>query len=208
MYEENDVGSINEMIEVAHQEYSKDLKEFEKLLNDAEKPLYEGCKKFTKVSTLVKLYNLKVRRGWSDISFSELLKTLKEILHPTNEIPTSKNEYADATGCPEYGESRWKYGNSVNGGKRRFLEKLYDSPAWKLVDLRWPNFGSKPRNIHLALSMDGINPHGIDRLNAPLDNSSFGRPLFAEVHFKPEQDLLYQAHRYVLANTIYVQPYM
>ncbi|KAL0553997.1 hypothetical protein IC582_007902 [Cucumis melo] len=153
MYEENDVGSINEMIEVAHQEYSKDLKEFEKLLNDAEKPLYEGCKKFTKVSTLVKLYNLKVRRGWSDISFSELLKTLKEILHPTNEVPTSKyetkktlgaigmnyekihecpndcclyrNEYADATTCPEYGESRWKYDNNVNGGKRRFLEKLY-----------------------------------------------------------------------------------
>ncbi|KAL0553998.1 hypothetical protein IC582_007903 [Cucumis melo] len=43
---------------------------------------------------------------------------------------------------------------------------------------------------------------GIDRLNAPLDNSTFGRPLFAEVHFRPEQDLLYQAHRYVLANTI------
>ncbi|KAA0041019.1 uncharacterized protein E6C27_scaffold125G002470 [Cucumis melo var. makuwa] len=92
MYEENDVGSINEMIEVAHEEYSKDPNEFEKLLNDAEKPLYEGCKKFTKLSTLVKLYNLKLRYGWSDISFSELLKTLKEILPTSNEIPTSMYE--------------------------------------------------------------------------------------------------------------------
>ena len=64
MYEDKDVGSINEMIEIAHEEYSKDPNEFEKLLNDAEKPLYEGCKKFTKFSTLVKLYNLKVRYGW------------------------------------------------------------------------------------------------------------------------------------------------
>ncbi|XP_031744396.1 uncharacterized protein LOC116405026 [Cucumis sativus] len=62
-YEDNDVGSINEMIEVAHKEYSKDPNEFEKLLIDAEKPLFEGCKKFTKLSTLVKLYNLKVRYG-------------------------------------------------------------------------------------------------------------------------------------------------
>ncbi|KAA0068139.1 transposase [Cucumis melo var. makuwa] len=49
---------------------------------------------------------------------------------------------------------------------------------------------------------------GIDRLDASLDNSSFGRPLSAGVSFKPKQDLLYQAHRYVLANTIDVQPYI
>ncbi|KAL0546093.1 hypothetical protein IC582_015998 [Cucumis melo] len=49
---------------------------------------------------------------------------------------------------------------------------------------------------------------GIDRLDASLDNSSFGRPLSAGVSFKPKQDLLYQAHQYVLANTIDVQPYI
>ncbi|KAL0540763.1 hypothetical protein IC582_020777 [Cucumis melo] len=43
--EENDVGSVKEMIEVAHEEYLKDPNRFEKLLIDAEKPLYEGCKK-------------------------------------------------------------------------------------------------------------------------------------------------------------------
>ncbi|KAL0533399.1 hypothetical protein IC582_030238 [Cucumis melo] len=227
MYEENDVGSINEMIEVAHEEYSKDPNEFEKLLNDAEKSLYEGCKKFTKLSTLVKLYNLKVRYGWSDIRFSELLKTLKEILPTSNEIPTSmyeakktlgalgmsyekihachndcclyRKEHANATECLECGESRWKYANNANGGKKQIPGKVVwyfpsiprfkrlfrsidnaknliwhsnervidgklrhpaDSPAWKLIDLKWLDFGSEPRNIRLALSADGINPHG------------------------------------------------
>ncbi|KAA0033120.1 uncharacterized protein E6C27_scaffold269G002580 [Cucumis melo var. makuwa] len=53
--------------------------------------------------------------------------------------------------------------------------------------------------------LSGVDPVGlgIDRLDASLDNSSFGRPLSAG-----EQDLLYQAHRYVLANTIDVQPYI
>ncbi|KAL0548993.1 hypothetical protein IC582_013472 [Cucumis melo] len=58
--------------------------------------------------------------------------------------------------------------------------------------------------------LSGVDPVGlgIDRLDASLDNLSFGRPLSAGVSVKPEQDLLYQAHRYVLANTIDVQPYI
>ncbi|KAL4011360.1 hypothetical protein IC575_028417 [Cucumis melo] len=188
MYEENDVGSINEMIEVAHEEYSKKPNEFEKLLNDAEKPLYEGCKKFTKLSTLVKLYNLKVRYGWSDISFSELLKTLKEILPTSNEIPTSMYEAKKTLGALEmsYGKIHipgkvvwyfpaiplfkrlfrstdnaknliWHSNERVIDGK---LRHPADSLAWKLIDLKWPDFGFEPRNICLALSTDGINPHG------------------------------------------------
>ncbi|KAL0552266.1 hypothetical protein IC582_011374 [Cucumis melo] len=48
----------------------------------------------------------------------------------------------------------------------------------------------------------------IDRLDASLDNSSIGRPLSTGVFLKSEQDLLYQAHRYVLTNTIDLQPYI
>ncbi|KAA0047527.1 transposase [Cucumis melo var. makuwa] len=57
-------------------------------------------------------------------------------------------------------------------------------------------------------SEDIVRSKGIDRLDASLDNSSFGRPLSAGVSFELEQDLLYQAHRYVLANTIDMQPYI
>ncbi|CAL2275991.1 unnamed protein product [Prunus armeniaca] len=34
-----------------------------------------------------------------------------------------------------------------------------DSPSWKLVDDKWPEFGKKPRNLRLALSSNGFNPH-------------------------------------------------
>ncbi|CAL2238045.1 unnamed protein product [Prunus armeniaca] len=34
-----------------------------------------------------------------------------------------------------------------------------DSPSWKLIDDKWPEFGNEPRNLRLALSSDGFNPH-------------------------------------------------
>ncbi|KAA0059543.1 uncharacterized protein E6C27_scaffold518G00570 [Cucumis melo var. makuwa] len=159
MYEENDVGNIKEMVEISHEQYSKDPSGFEKLLNDAEKPLYEGCKKFTKLSTLVKLYNLKVRHGWSNISFSKLLKALKDILPSLNDLPTSmyeakkmlgalgmeyekihaclndcclyRTEYANAIVCPERGESRRKYGKDANKKKKIPAKIMCIVSRWK-----------------------------------------------------------------------------
>ena len=46
--------------------------------------------------------------------------------------------------------------------EREFDGKLhhpFDSPSWKLVDHRWLDFASKPRNLRLAILADGINPH-------------------------------------------------
>ncbi|RVW94942.1 hypothetical protein CK203_034622 [Vitis vinifera] len=34
-----------------------------------------------------------------------------------------------------------------------------DSPSWKVIDHRWPDFATEPRNLRLAISADGINPH-------------------------------------------------
>ncbi|XP_074342517.1 uncharacterized protein LOC141680102 [Apium graveolens] len=39
------------------------------------------------------------------------------------------------------------------------MRHLADSPSWRNIDYRWPAFGSDARNIRLALSADGINPH-------------------------------------------------
>src|SRR5690606_34887107 len=33
-----------------------------------------------------------------------------------------------------------------------------NSPTWKLVDRKWPDFGCEPRNLRLVLSADGFNP--------------------------------------------------
>lgn len=51
------------MVHAAQDDYMKDPHSFGRLLEDAEKPLYPGCSKFTKLSALAKLYNLKVRYG-------------------------------------------------------------------------------------------------------------------------------------------------
>ncbi|KAL0541260.1 hypothetical protein IC582_021302 [Cucumis melo] len=55
-----------------------------------------------------------------------------------------------------------------------------------------------------------VDPVGLGtrKLQDHLDTSNIGRPLSMGVPFKPEQELLRQAHRYVLENTIDVQPYM
>ena len=34
-----------------------------------------------------------------------------------------------------------------------------DSPSWKMVDHMWLDFACEPRNLRLAISSDGINPH-------------------------------------------------
>ena len=39
------------------------------------------------------------------------------------------------------------------------LRHLSDSSTWKLADHMCPNFSFKPRNLRLALSTNGINPH-------------------------------------------------
>ena len=32
-------------------------------------------------------------------------------------------------------------------------------PSWKLIDHKWADFGEEPRNLRLAISADGLNPH-------------------------------------------------
>ena len=222
----NDVDSTIEMVQVAYDDRKNDPKLFETLLENAQKPLYPGCRNFTKLSALVKLYNLKARYGWSDKSFSKLLSILRDMLPLNNELPLSmyeakktlntlgmeyekihacpndcilyRNELKDATSCPTCGTSRWKLdgtGTKKRKGvpakvmwyfppiprfrrlfqspkiakdliwhaqEREFNGKMRhpsDSPSWKLVDHRWPDFASEPRNLRLAISADGINPH-------------------------------------------------
>ena len=195
-------------------------------MKDAEKPLYPGCRNFTKLSILIKLYNLKAHFGWSDKSFSKLLEMLGNMLPVNDELPLSmykakktlntlgmeyekihacpndcilyRNELKDASLCPTFGTSRWK--TNKTGTKKRkvvpmkvmwyfpsvlrfrrifqsskiakeliwhveerdFDGKTHhssDSPSWKLVCHKWPEFSLEPRNMRLVISTDGINPH-------------------------------------------------
>ncbi|XP_057790299.1 uncharacterized protein LOC131007156 [Salvia miltiorrhiza] len=125
-----------DMIHDAYDVYENNPTHFQTLLEDAEKPLYPGCSQFTKLSATIKLYNLKAKHGWSDSSFNDLLKLVKEMLPESNSMPFSlydakktlstlgldydkihacpndcilyRKEYLDSSDCPTCGMSRWK----------------------------------------------------------------------------------------------------
>ncbi|TYK10916.1 transposase [Cucumis melo var. makuwa] len=49
-------------------------------------------------------------------------------------------------------------------GRKREVNDLLQQPkdalSWKKIDNLWPEFRSEPRNLRLAVSTDGVNPHG------------------------------------------------
>jgi len=51
----------------------------------------------------------------------------------------------------------WHADERIKDGK---LRHPADSPQWRKIDHDYPSFGQEPRNLRLALSTDGINPHG------------------------------------------------
>ncbi|XP_022155369.1 uncharacterized protein LOC111022513 [Momordica charantia] len=134
--DDDDFDDTIGMFEAAYDYFDDNPQNFEELLGDAKKPLYPNCKNFTKISALLKLYNLKAKFGWSDRSFTELLALVRDMLPSPNEIPNSmyqakktlcilgmkyekihacrkdcclfRKELSDEDECPICGTSRWK----------------------------------------------------------------------------------------------------
>ncbi|XP_042453932.1 uncharacterized protein LOC122038310 [Zingiber officinale] len=139
----DDFETVN-LCEAAYDNHTENPEVFMKFLEEAEKPLYKGCKSYTKLSALVKLYNTKARNGMSDALFSDLVADFGGMLPDNHNLPSSIYEAKKTL------NSRRVVGQ---------LRHPVDSPSWKLVDHMWPDFGSEARNIRLALAADGINPH-------------------------------------------------
>ncbi|CAJ2641052.1 unnamed protein product [Trifolium pratense] len=66
---------------------------YETLCSDKDEPLYPGCTNFTRLSAVLKLFNLKAKNGWTDKSFTELLELLIQMLPEGNVMP---NRYYEA----------------------------------------------------------------------------------------------------------------
>ncbi|GJS91314.1 putative transposase-associated domain-containing protein [Tanacetum coccineum] len=132
-----------EMVNATKDNFDEDdLVKFQELLLDAEKPLYEGCPDFTKLSAIVKLLNLKGKYGCSDKFFTELLGLLKKMLPAGNEMVEKTyqakkvmklmgsgykkihvcinncllywKDDKDLTACQTCGISRWKVDNKTH----------------------------------------------------------------------------------------------
>ena len=109
---------------------------FEDVSNATETPLYPGCTKYSQLSAVLTLSNLKAKYGWADTSFTSLLEALQDMFPDENTIPKSayyakklmnplglgytkihacpndcvlyRNDYADLDECPVCGVSRYK----------------------------------------------------------------------------------------------------
>ncbi|XP_019164339.1 PREDICTED: uncharacterized protein LOC109160506 [Ipomoea nil] len=224
--DDEDNDRIDEMMRDVQEDFSEMPHEFKSLFDNAEKPLFPGSTKFTKLSGVLKLYNLKAKNGWSGKSFTGLLELLKDMLPGDNELPNStyeakkmlcplsmdiekihacpndcilyRKDYKDLNVCPKCGASRYKNKDACENKKgppakvlwylpviprfkRMFanpreaknlqwhaigrkedgkLRHPADSPQWRNIDRRWPDFGSENRNLRLGLCTDGMNPHG------------------------------------------------
>ena len=67
---------------------------------DLKSLLYVGSTKFRRLSTVLRLMNLKVTNGWIDKSFIELLVLMNEMLLDGNTLPT-RNYDAKKIICPK-----------------------------------------------------------------------------------------------------------
>src|ERR1051325_5185384 len=82
-----DYDPVEEIAEALEEDLNDCPKMFERLVSDVEKPLCNGCTKFTRLSAVLKLYNLKAENGWSYKSFTELLALMKDMLPEDNVLP-------------------------------------------------------------------------------------------------------------------------
>ncbi|XP_019255072.1 PREDICTED: uncharacterized protein LOC109233652 [Nicotiana attenuata] len=63
---------------------NEDANKFYNLVDEASQELYPGCKGFSRLSFTICLYLLKCLHGWSNASFTSLLKLLKEAMPDLN----------------------------------------------------------------------------------------------------------------------------
>ncbi|XP_052728168.1 uncharacterized protein LOC128195186 [Vigna angularis] len=158
---------------------------YQTLCSDAKMPLYSGCIKYTKLSAILKLFNVKARNGWSDKSFTELLEKEYEKLHHCPHCGLSRYKQKDGDfeddvrkGVPakvlwylpiiprfkrlfanvkDAKLIRWHVDERKRDGQIRHPA---DCSQWQTIDSMFPYFGNDPRNLRLGLATDGMNPYG------------------------------------------------
>lgn len=95
----DDEDRVSDMMDDLRSHLGQDSKVFERVEKAAETPLYPGCSKYSKLSALLALFNLKAEGNWTDSSFTRLLELLADMFPEGNDIPTS-TYYAKKLMCP------------------------------------------------------------------------------------------------------------
>ncbi|XP_015159585.1 uncharacterized protein [Solanum tuberosum] len=148
----NNSHDFVETTELGHEEPNIEAKNFYRLMKDVEIRLYPNCEKFSKLSFIVRLFQMKCMHGWSITSFDSLLKLLSDALPKENVLPNSlyevqkiikdlgldyvkidacvnncilyRQEYADLEQCPKCGEKRWTMRKGENANNEVASDNL------------------------------------------------------------------------------------
>ncbi|XP_073109657.1 uncharacterized protein [Elaeis guineensis] len=169
------------------QEPNPEAAAFYRLLKDADKNLYPGCDKVSKLSFAVKLLHLKCSNNWSDTSMDKLLKVFKEVLLNGALVPNSFYEakkliqdlgleHIKIDAClndcviywGEHANAIMLYMSKITTKDMRWHEEKRindgilrhpaDSFAWKSFDDKYKSFSADPRSVRLGLASDGFQP--------------------------------------------------
>ncbi|XP_056688396.1 uncharacterized protein [Spinacia oleracea] len=90
---------ISEMMDGLGDHVHEGSRMYENVSKAAETQLYPGCTKYSKLSGMLDLFNIKTLGGWTDESYDLLLEKLHDILPDGNDIPKS-TYYAKKLMCP------------------------------------------------------------------------------------------------------------
>ena len=85
-----DIGSSSDLL--SDMRPPAEQARYDKLFEELHNPLYDDCMKFSALTFIVKLMNVKVLYKWSDRSFVALLKLLHEALPVGNRCPRTYYE--------------------------------------------------------------------------------------------------------------------
>ncbi|XP_049345089.1 uncharacterized protein LOC125809514 [Solanum verrucosum] len=141
--------------DLLEEEPNVEAKRFYSLLKDFEQPLYQNSKA-SKLSSLIKLLHIKSMGCWSNVSFTMLLKMLKELLPDGANLPNSYYEakkiikelglsYNKIDACTNDCMLYWKEDSQLDSWKKSF-------------DEIHPSFAVEPHNVRLGLASDGFQP--------------------------------------------------
>ncbi|XP_042951411.1 uncharacterized protein LOC122287225 [Carya illinoinensis] len=172
----------------------------EQLLEDARRPLFIGCTKFTKLSFIVKLLHIKILGGWSIKLFDMLLNLLRTAF-PDSELPHSYEQskslerglgmnYHKIHACPNDCILFWKENANLNEcptcKASRWVPNRHRARLIPQKVLR--HFPLKPRLQRLFMTTNIARDMRWHKEERPIDESSMRHPADAESWKRFDED--------------------
>nr|XP_027108997.1 uncharacterized protein LOC113728834 [Coffea arabica] len=173
-------GLVHDAMGIPEQDYTRidgteyksqlpnvEAEKFYNLIDNSNKELYSGCKRFSKLSFMIRLLHLKCLGKLSNKIFDMLLDLLKEAFPDAMDgLPKSYYEveklmkelglgYDKYDACPNDCHMRWHAEGRTKDGNMRHPD---DSLCWQTFDFHHPEFSQDSRNVRLGLVSDGFNP--------------------------------------------------